>query len=83
MKQNKRGETREQKDISLKRRIELEEDFINCPKSDNSLKTLMEQHPDGISNSRIAKVLMIEESEVEKLYLSALKKLKEELTKGM
>lgn len=66
-----------------KEMIETDEDYINCPHSKNSLRVLIQKNPDGISNERISKVLMITEKEVEEAYESALSKIKAKLTAGM
>lgn len=71
-----------QKTDDLKRKIEKDEDFINSPNYRNSLSYFISKHPDGVSNDRIAKALMISEEEVEKLYQSAILKLRENLVKG-
>jgi len=66
-----------------KERVESEEDYIYCPHSKNSLKVLVQKNPEGVSNERIAKVLMMTEEEVEETYESALEKIKAKLTTGM
>jgi len=66
-----------------KERVEAEEDYIYCPHSKNSLKVLVQKNPEGVSNERIAKVLMMTEEEVEETYESALNKIKAKLTTGM
>jgi hypothetical protein len=71
-----------QKQEDLKKRLETEEDFINSPSHRNSLKFFISKNPEGVSNDKIAKLLMISEEEVEKLYQSAILKLRENLVKG-
>jgi hypothetical protein len=68
---------------TIKERIESEEDFINAPSCKNSLKELLKKNPEGVDNERIAKVLMMEEIEVEKTFQEALKKIKESMTVGL
>ena len=66
----------------IRKKVETEEDFIYCPRLNNSLEKFLIAHPDGIDNAKIAKVLMMTEEEVEAAFQSALKKLKESLEKG-
>lgn len=63
----------------LKKRIQSEEDFIYCPRLGNSLKTLMDKHPDGIEDDRIAKVLLMDEEEVKSTFAQALVKIRKVL----
>ena len=63
----------------LKKKILEDEDFIYCPRLGNSLKTLIDKNPDGITNERISKVLLISEEEVEALYKSALEKFRKKM----
>ena len=71
------------KELETKRKIEKEEDFINSPNHRNSLKVFISKNPEGVTNDKIAKVLMITEEEVESIYLSAIQKIKSTLTAGM
>ena len=59
--------------------IHNDEDFIHCPRLGNSVKKLIEKNPEGIGNERIAKVLLMDESEVEKTFNSAIVKLRKAL----
>jgi hypothetical protein len=61
------------------KRIDEDRDFINSPKYNNSLKKLLDEHPDGVSDSVICRVLKIEETELESIYLKALMKLKQSM----
>lgn len=61
------------------KKIEEDEDFINSPKTDNSLKKLMNKHPDGLEDSKIADVLCIKIQEVESIYQSAISKIRHKL----
>ncbi len=65
----------------IEEKINSEEDFIYCPRMNNSLKVFINSHPDGVDNTRIAKVLLIKEEEVEEIYQSAIKKFQENLKK--
>ena len=64
---------------TVKEKIFEEEDFIYCPRLGNSLKKLIDKNPEGVSNERIAKVLMMTEEEVEETYENALKKFRKAL----
>ena len=64
------------------RRIAEEEDYIRCPKFSNSLVKFVAKNDDGVKNSTIAKVLMISEEEVEKIYEEAVSLLREEMKEG-
>lgn len=61
---------------SAQEKIQSEEDFCYCPRLGNSIKNLIEKNPDGLQNERIAKVLLTTEEDVEKLFESAIKKLR-------
>lgn len=63
----------------IKKRIQSEEDFIYCPRLGNSLKTLIDKHPDGVEDKRIAKVLLMSEEEVQSIFTSALIKIRKAL----
>jgi hypothetical protein len=63
----------------IKQLIETDEDFIYCPRLGNSLDKFIDNHPDGVDEDRIAKVLMMTEEEVREIFEQALKKLR----KGM
>ena len=64
---------------TTKERVEEEEDFCYCPRLGNSIYKLIDKNPDGVSDERIAKVLLIKEEEVAELFESAIKKLREKL----
>ena len=59
-----------------KRRINEEEDFIYCPRLENSIKAMINKNPNGVDDERISRVLLITEDEVKSLYNSAIKKLR-------
>lgn len=52
------------------------EDFIHCPRLGNSLEKLIDKNPDGVDDKRIAKVLLMSEEEVKRIFASALFKLR-------
>ena len=60
----------------LRKRIIEDPDFIYCPRLGNSLKKLIDKHPEGIDDERIEKVLLMSAKEVEATYNSALEKLR-------
>ncbi len=68
-------------EINLK--IETEEDFINYPRFNNSLKALMAKYPNGVKNNDIiAKALNSTPDEVEEIFQGAVKKLKKIMKVG-
>ena len=64
----------------FKKRILEEEDFIKCPRSSNSLQKFLIKAPEVVEDKAIAKLLMIEVEEVQKIYDEAVKKIKEDLS---
>jgi len=62
-----------------KLKLTQEEDYIDCPKFNNSIKQLIDRNPDGIDDETIAKVLNMSVDEVEKTYQNAINKLKKSL----
>ena len=62
-----------------KLRLMEEEDFIDCPKFNNSIKQLIEKNPEGIDDETIAKILNMSVEEVEQTYQNAIKKLQKYL----
>ena len=64
---------------AIKQKIETEDDYIHCPKANNSLKQLMDDRVDGIDDAKIAKVLMIRIDEVEQFFQSALSRIRKKL----
>lgn len=58
-----------------KHKLTQEEDYIDCPKFNNSIKKLIEKNPDGVDDETIARVLGISTEEVEQTYQNAIKKL--------
>ena len=65
----------------LQRRVIAEEDYIRCPKFDDSLTkfTSDPKNSEGVKNSTIARLLVITEEEVEKLYQEAVQMLKDDM----
>lgn len=63
----------------IKAQLESDPDFVYFPSLDNSLRRVIEAHPDGLSIDKIAKALMMSEEKVEELYSEALGKLREGL----
>lgn len=62
------------------RRIQTDEDYIRCKKFSNSLTKFLNKFSDGSEDAAIARVLMISEEEVQKIYSEAVRKLREEMT---
>jgi hypothetical protein len=62
-----------------KLRLTEEEDFIDCPKFNNSIRQLIEKNPEGVDDETIAKVLNLTAEEVEETYQNAIKKLQKSL----
>jgi hypothetical protein len=61
-------------------KITRDQDFINSPKHDNSLKKFMDQNPDGASDSVICKALCMSQKELDETYQCAILKLREGMT---
>jgi hypothetical protein len=60
----------------LKEKILTDPDFIYSPKYDNSLDKFMHRHDEGVESSHAAKVLLMEEQEVDDIYEEAINNLK-------
>lgn len=58
--------------IELTNRIMTEEDYIRCPKFGNSLSKFINKNADGVKDEIIARLLLIEEEEVMRLYNEAI-----------
>lgn len=65
----------------MQKKIKLEEDYIRCPKFGNSLSKFTMKNSEGVENSTIARLLMISEEEVEKMYQEAIEILKKDMKK--
>lgn len=63
----------------LKAKVLEEKDFIKCPKFNNSLNKYLAKAPEVVEDKAIARLLMIEPEEVEKIYLEAVEKIKEDI----
>lgn len=63
------------------RRINTEEDYIRSKKFSNSLTKFVAKFSDGSEDAAIARVLMISEEDVQRIYMEAVEKLRAELTK--
>lgn len=57
-------------------KINNEEDFIDYPRFNNSIKKLLVKHPAGVKNETISKALNLTNEEVEDTFQSAIRKLK-------
>jgi len=68
-----------EKNEDLKKKIMEEEDFIRSPKTSNSLKKYVAKNDRLLDNGAIGRLLLLSESEVERLYQEAVT----ELRKGM
>lgn len=63
----------------LKKKIENDPDFIYCPRLGNSLKIFLEKYPEGVDDSKIAKILLVEEEDVEAIFQSAIVKIRKSM----
>lgn len=62
-----------------KRRIESEEDFVFAIKYGYSLKQMMRENPNGLTDQQISRALLIPLEEVEEIFSSAIKKIRQGL----
>ena len=60
-------------------KIKNDEDYIYCPRLNNSLKSFVNTHPDSVDEERIAKVLLIDVNEVKAIFNNAIKKIRKKL----
>lgn len=65
------------KDLKIK--IIQDDDTINYPRTKNSLKKFLSKYPDGVSDDKIAKVLMLTEEEVQEIYNGIINKFRKAL----
>lgn len=65
-----------EKQTKIKERVDTESDFVNCPILGNSIKRVIDAYPDGVDNDKIGRMLLIPREEVDKLYASAIIKLR-------
>lgn len=70
----------DREDVS--KRIFEEEDYIRCPKFNNSLAKFLAKNSEGVENSAIARLLMLPEDKVEELYQEAVQKLRAEMVES-
>lgn len=61
------------------KRILDDEDYIRCPKFSNSLNKFTQKNSEGVENSTIARLLMMSEEEVERVYQEAVKMLRKSM----
>jgi len=64
------------KNKEIKKKIMEDEDFIYCPRLGNSIERLIDKNPEGVDDERIAKVLLIEEEEVQSIFMQAIEKIR-------
>jgi len=60
----------------IKKRIVTEEDYIRSSRFGNSLNRFLNKNSDGVKDSVIARLLMIPEKDVEKVYGEAVEMLR-------
>lgn len=60
----------------IEEKIENDDDFINYPRFNNSIKKLMVKHPNGVKTETISKALNMTPEQVEITFSMAIKKLK-------
>ena len=63
----------------LMQKIETEEDFIKYPKLNNSLVRFLDEHPNGVDDATIARLMAMTEEQVEELYQQALVELRKSM----
>lgn len=63
----------------LQQKVLTEEDYVRAPKFSNSLAKFLARNSDGVENATIARLLMISEEEVEKIFEEAVTMLREEM----
>lgn len=63
----------------LKKKIESDPDFIYCPRLGNSLRIFLEKYPEGVEDSKIAKILLVDEEDVEAIFHSAIIKIRKSM----
>jgi len=68
-----------EKNEILKKILE-EEDYIRCPKFSNSINKFTEKNSEGAENATIARLLMMTEEEVERIYQKAIAILRKEMS---
>lgn len=63
----------------LKKKVLEEKDFIKCPRSFNSLEKYLAKSAEVVEDKTIARLLMIDEKEVEHLYQEAVGMIRERM----
>lgn len=67
---------------TTKDKIKEDSDFIDSPKFNNSLAELLHKYPDGAPDGLICKVLHLDTKQLDRLYKSAILKLRSYLGKN-
>lgn len=63
----------------IQKRIIEEEDYIRSPKNSNSITKFLMKNPDGVEDSVIARLLVMSEESVKKIYEEAVKILRKNM----
>ena len=63
----------------LQQKVLNEEDYVRAPKFSNSLAKFVARNSYGVENATIARLLMIPEEQVEKIYEEAIVLLREDM----
>lgn len=63
----------------FKKKILEEKDFIKCPRSNNSLEKYLSKGPEVAEDKAIARLLMIDVDQVEKIYQEAIQIIRKEM----
>ncbi len=66
----------------IERRVREEEDYIRCPKLANSLERFISKNSEGVEDAVIARLLMISEEEVQKIYEEAVVQLRSSMVES-
>lgn len=56
--------------------IANDEDYVDCIKFKNSLKKVIEKHPDGTEDAFAAKIMLLTEEELNQIYQKTIEKLR-------
>ena len=60
----------------IQRKILTEEDYVRCPKLGNSLTKFTSKNSEGVENATIARLLLLPEEEVDRIYQEAVEMLR-------
>lgn len=63
----------------VQKRVREEEDYVRCPKLNNSLERFLNKNPDGVENHIVARLLAMSEQEVQELYEEAVEMMREKM----